>query len=660
MKIYMTNYLGTSGGAGRFMNTLKGHLLKNGFEVTHKINDSNINLALINANSDPYSKVIELKYLHPNLPIVHRLDGLCSREKRTEGDLSLSYINDLTDFTIFQSKHCYEVFQGVVDPKNYEVIFNGSEYKKTITINNYKGDLKIYHSSWATGLWKKIDRVFEFIEFCKGNPKIQFYTIGNYLSLDYLIKNKIDYTKPKDKRFLEDNRKIFEKYPNVNYQGYMYPKESMELISSMDYLFFPSIIDSCPNTVVESLCCEVPVIYHNSGGTPELVGDAGIDIDSCNYQELIEKMLTSKDSLKEKTKGRIKELNMPLVKDKYVNLFNKALCLKTPLLKTKEDLRLGWIMCYGEEGGSSRIGGFNIHNKIQNMGLYSEVIHYNKVFSVGVDSTIEEIIEKIKKSKINVLVLQKVCSEGVERIVDWCKENSVKVVFAIGDISENSIYDKVDLVVTSSIKFKEIIEEKYPSVKKVIYIEDGLETNPSKEKRHLHKKGLNIGWFGNKDKIKDTDFIRNILNPDDKIVTISNTEDADYTMGYGCSKPWDVSNLTEILIEKVDIIVIPIDTSIAKNTVKSANRLTLAMSLGFPVIASLIPSYTYVKNNNKNSFLEASYNDLPKWKEHIDLLRNHEERTKIGSLAKSISLGRFNQKTITQEYIINFLDLFRE
>ena len=38
-------------------------------------------------------------------------------------------------------------------------------------------------------------------------------------------------------------------------------------------------IESCPNVVVESLSCGIPIVCNNIGGTPELVGLDGIIID---------------------------------------------------------------------------------------------------------------------------------------------------------------------------------------------------------------------------------------------------------------------------------------------------------------------------------------------------------------------------------------------
>jgi glycosyltransferase involved in cell wall biosynthesis len=43
-------------------------------------------------------------------------------------------------------------------------------------------------------------------------------------------------------------------------------------------LLHPKVNDPCPNVVLEALACGVPVVHSASGGTPELVGDAGVGV----------------------------------------------------------------------------------------------------------------------------------------------------------------------------------------------------------------------------------------------------------------------------------------------------------------------------------------------------------------------------------------------
>jgi glycosyltransferase involved in cell wall biosynthesis len=57
---------------------------------------------------------------------------------------------------------------------------------------------------------------------------------------------------------------------NVILLGPRRQPEVAELLRDGDYFVFPSQFDACSNVVVEALASGLPVIYHNSGGTPEL------------------------------------------------------------------------------------------------------------------------------------------------------------------------------------------------------------------------------------------------------------------------------------------------------------------------------------------------------------------------------------------------------
>ena len=50
----------------------------------------------------------------------------------------------------------------------------------------------------------------------------------------------------------------------------MEEKQIGEVLRLGDFLLFPSKKDACSNVVVEALASGLPVLYHNSGGTPEL------------------------------------------------------------------------------------------------------------------------------------------------------------------------------------------------------------------------------------------------------------------------------------------------------------------------------------------------------------------------------------------------------
>ena len=86
-----------------------------------------------------------------------------------------------------------------------------------------------------------------------------------------------------------------------------------KILKQCDLLVVPSLADSCPNTVMEALYNEVPVIGSNAGGIPEILlhENALFELNVCSLKERI---LSYKDNnkalheLKEQQKHRKDEL----------------------------------------------------------------------------------------------------------------------------------------------------------------------------------------------------------------------------------------------------------------------------------------------------------------------------------------------------------------
>ena len=66
-------------------------------------------------------------------------------------------------------------------------------------------------------------------------------------------------------------------------------RDAPAIYRSAHILLHPKYNDPCPTVVIEAMACGLPVVYSNSGGTPELVGqEAGIGVDAeCNWDRII-------------------------------------------------------------------------------------------------------------------------------------------------------------------------------------------------------------------------------------------------------------------------------------------------------------------------------------------------------------------------------------
>ncbi len=72
----------------------------------------------------------------------------------------------------------------------------------------------------------------------------------------------------------------------VLFTGRYAQREAPSIYRRAHLLLHPKVNDPCPNVVLEALASGLPVVHSQSGGTPELVGDAGIGIGSDTTWEL--------------------------------------------------------------------------------------------------------------------------------------------------------------------------------------------------------------------------------------------------------------------------------------------------------------------------------------------------------------------------------------
>jgi glycosyltransferase involved in cell wall biosynthesis len=82
---------------------------------------------------------------------------------------------------------------------------------------------------------------------------------------------------------LEDGHGLAEELglaDRVMFTGRYAQRDAVGIYRRAHLLLHPKVNDPCPNVVLEALACGLPVVHSASGGTSELVGEAGIGVPS--------------------------------------------------------------------------------------------------------------------------------------------------------------------------------------------------------------------------------------------------------------------------------------------------------------------------------------------------------------------------------------------
>lgn len=234
-------------GKSLFCNRLAKVFTKSGIEVVDGKEPADVSI-----------NVISLKHKNSKVKIL-RLDGVWhdTAKNYRQKNKALKESLEKADGVIYQSEFAKRMCDKYLGkPKcPTEVIYNGADisYFKTIEPTQ----LKYKYNFIAFSKWRPHKRLRDIIHsFLDADIKDSQLLIAGPLSKSGMHDSEIN---------------KLSIYPNIQFLGNLTQDELIPIIKGCNASIHLCWFDACPNSVVESLCCNVPVICNNVGGTPELI-----------------------------------------------------------------------------------------------------------------------------------------------------------------------------------------------------------------------------------------------------------------------------------------------------------------------------------------------------------------------------------------------------
>ncbi|MCI0440230.1 MAG: glycosyltransferase family 4 protein [Chloroflexi bacterium] len=237
-----------------------------------------------------YESILAGLRRNPRARIVHRIDG-AARDYGREGgvDLAQRKINLLADLTIFQSRYCKHSTR----EKFPIIVHDGPVIHNPVDVEQFRPDgervrlsegVNVVCATWSTNPKKGARSIYAAAE---SNADATFVLCGRYPDAPAL--------------------------PNLRRMGMLGRDELARVMRSCDALYFPSENEACPNVVLEALASGLPVLYKDSGATPELVGDCGLPAEAEGFRERLNEVMARREELGRKARERALALFSPEV-----------------------------------------------------------------------------------------------------------------------------------------------------------------------------------------------------------------------------------------------------------------------------------------------------------------------------------------------------------
>lgn len=312
-------------------------------------------------------------------------------------------------------------------------------------------------------------------------------------------------------------------------------------------------------------------------------------------------------------------------------------------LKLTRDVEIEVVWMVPVEGQfdpAIRLRRLNIDAKLKELGYKSRIIkeyHGRSIYDIRNEVGDANVVVFSQYGEFDLELIKYFKSIGKKIVRDHCEG-------MFGFPFEDECFKEADVVTCCSTKLEQMTKDQGHN--HTVVIKDAIEERKpivahNYENRHPKPKAVFMGGGGN-------GFLaRDVLKPMiDKagyeLVMMTEWDDADIK--------WDINTWPDDFCD-CDVSICPqrVDQQPAKSNVK----VTTAMGLGMPVIASPLPSYLEIIENGKNGYI---CQDLEEWYEALVELKDPQKRKEIGEAGKN-SVEAYSLVSITNEWVKLFKKL---
>jgi glycosyltransferase involved in cell wall biosynthesis len=246
--------------------------------------DDDWDVLIVNSWVAPYRRVLRAKRRHPGGRVLHRIDGSAQDYGRdAASDVRQALVNSLADASVFQSAYGREATR-----RRYRVIGqDGPVIHNPVDLERFTpagpredlpGRLRVIHVAWSTNRMKGGAHL---APLARRHPEVTFVLVGPYPELPAL--------------------------PNVVAVGHADWDRLPRLLRSCECLLILAENETCPNVVLEAMASGLPVLYRDSGGTPELVGECGAPVVPETFGERLAELRPRRAALAAAARRRAEE-----------------------------------------------------------------------------------------------------------------------------------------------------------------------------------------------------------------------------------------------------------------------------------------------------------------------------------------------------------------